>query len=89
MSTLDSICLPTAVGFIGLGAMGKPMAINLARKLPQGSHIYVHDVVASAINELLVMFPEKLVNCHDAKEVAEKSVLFYLAPILSHAIANL
>ncbi len=65
------------------------MAINLAKRLPQGSHIYVHDVVASAINELSVMFPDKVVECPDAKEVAEKSVLFYSAQIVSKAIANL
>lgn len=33
------------VGFIGLGVMGKPMAMNLAQKLPQTCKLNVFDVV--------------------------------------------
>ncbi len=70
-----SSSLPQSVGFVGLGAMGKPMVINLARKLPAGSHIYVHDVVAAAANELCDAFPDVLVRGASARQVAEESVM--------------
>lgn len=63
-----------AVGFIGLGAMGKPMAGHLAKKLPADTLIYVFDVVQSAVDELCSEFPNKVVKSGNAKEVAEKSV---------------
>ncbi|RYP65715.1 hypothetical protein DL771_008160 [Monosporascus sp. 5C6A] len=44
--------LPADIGFIGLGAMGKPMVMNLARKLIPGSRLYVHDAVAAAMEEV-------------------------------------
>ncbi|RYO97590.1 hypothetical protein DL765_011120 [Monosporascus sp. GIB2] len=59
--------LPRDIGFIGLGAMGKPMVMNLARRLIPGSRLYVHDVVAPAMEEverlcasdvILTMLPE-------------------------------
>jgi len=40
------------VGFIGLGAMGKPMAGHLANKLPAKTTIYGFDVVETTIDEL-------------------------------------
>ena len=69
----DSL-LPKSVGFIGLGAMGKPMAINLARKLPHGSQIHVHDVVLAAVDEVYEISPGTIVKCANAMEVTEKSV---------------
>ena len=62
------------VGFIGLGAMGKPMAGNLAKKLPPDSLIHVFDVVQAAVDELCTEFPNRVVKSANAKEVAEKSV---------------
>lgn len=74
MSSADSNSLPRSIGFIGLGAMGKPMAVNLAKKVPPGSHIYVHDVVDTAADDLYDLFPNTIVKCSNAREVAEKSV---------------
>jgi 3-hydroxyisobutyrate dehydrogenase len=66
--------LPTAVGFIGLGAMGKPMVANLAEKLPAGSHIYVFDVVPALVKELSASLDSTVIACADAKEVTSYSV---------------
>jgi 3-hydroxyisobutyrate dehydrogenase-like beta-hydroxyacid dehydrogenase len=63
-----------SVGFIGLGAMGKPMAEHLAKKLPPETLIYVFDVVQAAVDELCTEFPNKVVKSVNAKEVAGKSV---------------
>ena len=62
------------VGFIGLGAMGKPMARNLIEKLPTGSRIYLFDVVATGVHELCESHPKKCCQCSSPQEVAEKSV---------------
>lgn len=63
-----------SVGFIGLGAMGLPMAENLAIKLPQSSQMFVFDVVAKGMNGLCSRHPERVVACSSAKELAERSV---------------
>ena len=39
----------STVGFIGLGNMGRPMAINLSRK---GFHVAAFDVVRSHVDAL-------------------------------------
>ena len=62
------------VGFIGLGAMGRPMATHLANKLPQNTGIYVFDVVEEAVDEICNEFPKRVVKSSNAKAVAEKSV---------------
>ncbi|KAK4239522.1 NAD binding domain of 6-phosphogluconate dehydrogenase-domain-containing protein [Achaetomium macrosporum] len=65
--------LPKSVGFIGLGAMGKPMAVNLAKALPRGSRLHVHDAVTAPVDELWASFPDIIVRCAGAREVAELS----------------
>jgi pyrroline-5-carboxylate reductase len=62
------------LGFIGLGAMGKPMVSHLARKLPSESRIWVYDVVEQVVNDLCAEFPEKIVKGANAKEVAQHVV---------------
>ncbi|KAB5513593.1 NAD binding domain of 6-phosphogluconate dehydrogenase-domain-containing protein [Coniochaeta sp. 2T2.1] len=74
-TTMAEPTLPTSIGFIGLGLMGSPMAANLARKLPPGSRIHVHDVVPSAISSLQTAFPDVIVPCSSAKEVTLRSEL--------------
>lgn len=54
--------------------MGKPMVMNLAKGLPPGSKIHLHDVVTAAVDELCTNIPEIMVKCDSAKEVAGKSV---------------
>lgn len=72
-ATKDS-ALPTSVGFVGLGLMGKPMVENIAKKLPAGSRIHVYDVVKAAVDELCSSYPDTIVRCTSAKDVTEKSV---------------
>lgn len=63
-----------AVGFIGLGTMGYPMVDNLAKKLPSQTRIYVFDVSEEAMVRITTQYQGRVHSCHDAKEVAEKSV---------------
>ena len=63
-----------AVGFIGLGAMGRPMVTHLAEKLPTESRIYVFDVAEKLVDELCAEFPQKLHKASSAKDVAQQAV---------------
>ncbi len=63
-----------AIGFIGLGAMGFPMAQNLAKKLPSSTQLHVFDVANDAMERLSEESGDRVSACHSAKEVAEKSV---------------
>ncbi|KAI1638625.1 3-hydroxyisobutyrate dehydrogenase [Biscogniauxia mediterranea] len=69
----DSTSLPTSIGFIGLGAMGKPMVNNLVKNLPAGSRVFVHDVVEASMEELRASYPSMIVKSTNAKEVTEQS----------------
>ena len=62
------------IGFIGLGLMGKPMAVNLAAKLDEGQKLYVFDLVESAMDDLIKQHPTIVHKCSSIKEVADKSV---------------
>ena len=62
------------LGFIGLGAMGRPMLVHLANKLPAESRIYVFDVVESVVDEVCADFPNRVFKGTSAKDVAEKVV---------------
>lgn len=64
------------LGFIGLGAMGRPMMTHLAKKLPSDSRIWVYDVVEQVVDEVCAEFPERLVKATSAKDVAEQVVCF-------------
>lgn len=72
-STMGSI-EATNIGFIGLGAMGSPMAGHLATKLPAETHIFVFDVVQSLMDQICQQHPHKVTACANAREVAEQSV---------------
>jgi 3-hydroxyisobutyrate dehydrogenase-like beta-hydroxyacid dehydrogenase len=72
------------LGFIGLGAMGKPMVTHLANKLPPDSRIWVYDVVQQVVDDLCAEFPERILKSTSAKDVAEhvvSQVLMTLCPI--------
>ena len=62
------------IGFIGLGAMGSPMAGHLAAKLPEETHIFVFDVVQSLVDQLCQQYSDKVSACSNAREVADRSV---------------
>jgi 3-hydroxyisobutyrate dehydrogenase len=63
-----------ALGFIGLGAMGKPMLEHLARKLPKESRIWVYDVVEKAVDEVCAIFPDRVLKGTSAAHVAQHAV---------------
>ncbi|KAH7265763.1 NAD binding domain of 6-phosphogluconate dehydrogenase-domain-containing protein [Fusarium solani] len=85
MASLVQDSLATSVGFIGLGAMGKPMVINLAKKLPKGSQIHVYDIVMAVVDETVALFPDSIFKCASAKEVAEKcDVILTMLPEGAH-----
>jgi len=65
---------PSGVGFIGLGAMGLPMAGHLAEKLSENIRVSVFDIAESNMDELHNKYPKRVVKCSSAKEVADKSV---------------
>lgn len=62
------------LGFIGLGAMGKPMVEHLANKLPQESRIWIYDVVEEVVDEMCTAFPGRIYKATSAKHVAEQAV---------------
>lgn len=77
---MDPLQNITSVGLIGLGAMGKPMAKNLARKLPEHINLQVYDVFPAAGNELCSSYPGKVYQAANPADLASKSVriAFYL-----------
>ncbi|KAH8693217.1 putative 3-hydroxyisobutyrate dehydrogenase [Talaromyces proteolyticus] len=75
----------SAIGFIGLGAMGAPMVTHLANKIPQGISIHVFDVMQDVVDGLVKQFPDRIIAERNAKEVAEKSdIIFTMVPEGSH-----
>lgn len=73
MSESDPLSFKT-IGFIGLGAMGKPMLTHLANKLPIESRLYVFDVVEAVVDEMVSQFPDRVIKASSAKSVAEQVV---------------
>ncbi|KAL2071901.1 hypothetical protein VTL71DRAFT_13136 [Oculimacula yallundae] len=74
-----------SIGFIGLGAMGLPMARQLASKLPGKTIIYIFDVAAEAMRTIYNEFPNTIVMCRSAKEVAMKTnTILSMVPEGSH-----
>ncbi|KAL2837701.1 NAD binding domain of 6-phosphogluconate dehydrogenase-domain-containing protein [Aspergillus pseudoustus] len=75
----------TSVGFIGLGAMGKPMAEQLAIKLPTNVPLIVYDIVASAVTDLVERYPGKVLAGKSPLDVTAKSqVIFSMVPEGAH-----
>jgi 6-phosphogluconate dehydrogenase (decarboxylating) len=62
------------IGFIGLGAMGKHMAAQLAAKLPPNSKLFVYDIVKGPIDELITKFPGKVIASASPRDVAKNTV---------------
>ncbi|KIW42698.1 uncharacterized protein PV06_06220 [Exophiala oligosperma] len=63
----------SGLGFVGLGAMGLPMAGHLAAKLPESIQMFVFDINQASVDQLHSEFPRRIVKCSSAKEVADKS----------------
>lgn len=65
---------PLNVGFVGLGAMGFAMAVNLASKLPRGSKLSVYDISKETMDKFVAQHPDSAVAAGSAKEVTQSSV---------------
>lgn len=63
-----------SVGFIGLGAMGYPMAKNLAMRLHESARVFIFDISTEAVERLSSEIGTKVHPCQNAMDVAEKSV---------------
>ena len=66
--------LPKTIGWVGLGAMGFPMAANLVKKLSNDTHFFVYDVVQDFVDRFVKEDQGRVKACTSAKEVADKSV---------------
>ena len=64
----------SGLGFVGLGAMGLPMAGHLAAKLPKDVHMFVFDINQASVDQLHRDYPDRITKCSGTKEVADKSV---------------
>ncbi|PYI24927.1 hypothetical protein BP00DRAFT_452603, partial [Aspergillus indologenus CBS 114.80] len=55
-------------GFIGLGVMGYPMALNLLKKLTTKKRLHVYDVSNEAVEKLMAEGQERVSRCGSARE---------------------
>lgn len=65
---------PLKLGFVGLGAMGLPMASNMISKAAQGSTLYVYDVSEGPMKTLADAHPGLVVVCDSPREVSRSTV---------------
>jgi 3-hydroxyisobutyrate dehydrogenase-like beta-hydroxyacid dehydrogenase len=73
------VSLPKSFGFVGLGAMGYPMATQLRRKLPSSTPLSIFDL-DKAVLQRFVQEYERFGEVHIAassREVAERAVSLY------------
>ncbi|KAF9878255.1 putative 3-hydroxyisobutyrate dehydrogenase [Colletotrichum karsti] len=61
------------IGFIGLGAMGSPMAKRIADALTDDSQVFVYDVVEAVLDELLASNPAKIQKAASPAAVAKQA----------------
>lgn len=70
---------PKSFGWIGLGAMGFPMALQLRQKVPPDSTLYIYDVDNGAMERFVeaarnIKAVANIQIMSNAREVAEESV---------------
>ncbi|KAF8971173.1 6-phosphogluconate dehydrogenase [Flammula alnicola] len=87
----NMVVLPKTFGWIGLGAMGFPMALQLRAKVPPESVLYVYDVDGSAMDRFIEATKEcnsKVMVVSNAREVTERSeCVITIVPEGSHVRA--
>lgn len=66
--------LPKAIGWIGLGLMGDPMAHNLLKKADSDTKFFVYDVISDAVDKFVKDGQGRVEACQSSREVAERSV---------------
>lgn len=86
---MATVTLPTRFGWVGLGAMGYPMAGRLRRKLPETSTLWIYDIDAASMARFSAeeeqMDAERGVRGaqvrigKSSREVAEQSVSFHFS----------
>jgi len=74
----------SGLGFVGLGAMGLPMAGHLAAKLPEHIQVYVFDINQASVDQVHKDHPKRVIKCSSAKEVADKSVCLGFTEVVPH-----
>ncbi|PFH53732.1 hypothetical protein AMATHDRAFT_136762 [Amanita thiersii Skay4041] len=85
--------MPVRVGWIGLGAMGFPMATRLRRGLPKSSILYIYDIDEDVLRKFVheseqVGYNESIIIAKNAREVAELSdVILTIVPEGEHVKA--
>ncbi|KIK67476.1 hypothetical protein GYMLUDRAFT_217822 [Collybiopsis luxurians FD-317 M1] len=84
--------IPERFGWVGLGAMGFPMASQLATKLPASCKLFIYDIDADAMNRFIEVYSNSagppIVAVSSAKEAAELSECFIsIVPEGSHTKA--
>ncbi|KAK1485782.1 3-hydroxyisobutyrate dehydrogenase [Colletotrichum abscissum] len=77
---------PLSLGFIGLGAMGLPMASNLVAKVAKGSQTYVYDISETSMKKLIDQAKNAdITGCKSPREVSQKAdIVFTMLPEGSH-----
>ncbi|KAL4892220.1 NAD binding domain of 6-phosphogluconate dehydrogenase-domain-containing protein [Aspergillus ambiguus] len=76
------------IGFIGLGAMGRPMAQQLLAKIPNSTQLYIFDIVEEVMDEFVALNPSKAIAAESPRHVAERSqVIISMVPEGSHVHA--
>ncbi|KAF9467453.1 hypothetical protein BDZ94DRAFT_1134899, partial [Collybia nuda] len=67
---------PSKFGWVGLGAMGYPMVIQLRRKMSKSNHLCIFDINRAVLERFVEeMSGEGPISiASSSKEVAEKSV---------------
>ncbi|KAI0149165.1 NAD binding domain of 6-phosphogluconate dehydrogenase-domain-containing protein [Pestalotiopsis sp. NC0098] len=79
--------LPKALGFIGLGTMGLPMAKTLLKKC-SGSYLYVYDINSEAMESFAADNPDSVTTCPNPRAVADRAdVLISMVPAGPQVIA--
>ncbi|KAK1536300.1 3-hydroxyisobutyrate dehydrogenase [Colletotrichum costaricense] len=83
---LGLLARPLSLGFIGLGAMGLPMASNLVAKVAKGSQTYVYDISETSMKRLIDQATNAdITGCKSPREVSQKAdIVFTMLPEGSH-----
>lgn len=66
--------LPRVPGFIGLGVMGYPMAVNLLKKVDAVTKLQVNDVSGQVVDRFKDEAPDLLSVSSSARESADRVV---------------
>lgn len=69
--------LPKTIGWVGLGLMGYPMALNLVKKMDPHTKFFVYDILQENVEKFVSEEKSRIEACESSEEVADKSVRAY------------